>query len=203
MQSSKQRSGITTHSTQHIDCVCVPVLAGVHGGDDGRLDKHHPHTRFQWLGTCSTAAERQARLTGSRSGLLEQPGSSAGESGRLPASTLHQLSLELSLRIPKRVISSLSNLHWQTHVKASWHTKCVSHCNDVYMCNLVYECKLGPERSHQSWSCTTFLHSFMPWLLAYYTLYVPACLEQTMLLVMCMLQFCMHTAVLEAVAGVS
>ncbi len=20
--------------------------------------KHHPHTRFQWLGTCSTAAER-------------------------------------------------------------------------------------------------------------------------------------------------
>ena len=135
--SSKQRSGITTHSTQHIDCVCVPVLAGVHEGDDGRLDKHHPHTRFQWLGTCSTAAERQARLKGSRSGFLEQPGSSAGESGRLPASTLHQLSLELSLRIPKRVISSLSNLHWQTHVKASWHTKCVSHCNDVYMCNLV------------------------------------------------------------------
>ncbi len=75
------------------------ALAGVPEGDDGRLDQHHPHTRFQRLGTRSTAAERQARLTGSRSGLLEQPGSSASESGRLSAYSLHQHSLELLLRI--------------------------------------------------------------------------------------------------------
>lgn len=84
--------------TQHIHCVCVLVPAGVHEGDDGRLDEHHPHTRFQQLGTCSTAAERQARLKGSRGGLLEQQGTSAGESGSLSAYSLHQRSLGLSLR---------------------------------------------------------------------------------------------------------
>ncbi len=142
-------------SIQSSLCLCT-CACRVHEGDDGRLDKHHPHTRFQRLGTCSTAAERQAHLTGSRSGLLEQPGSSTGASGSLSAHSLHQRSLGLLLRTPTSLTSSLSNLHWRTDFKASWHTMYMCYIAMMFDCASLSVRKIGRECSHQSWSCITF-----------------------------------------------
>ena len=60
---------------------CLPT--GVHEGNDGGLEEHHPQPRLQWLGGHGGRAAGEARSTSPRHGVLERQRTGTGMSASM------------------------------------------------------------------------------------------------------------------------